>query len=346
MATIESNSSKGGKRRILLIGLCCFDVVNVCNSYPREDSDNVAIDQFIRRGGNASNSSTCLSCLLKWLTWKQGQGQEGEKDQNYEIEYFGTFAGDSNAAFMSDDMNSHGIRHDKIIKYPNSIPVCAVIVINAQNGSRTIIHCNKNLPELKANDFVGAFGKDFSLYHWIHAELRKNASEMVQIIRHIRSCDLEGKVTISLEVEQPDETREVALNEDIDYYFVSKDYAKLKGAKNIDESIEVFSKLLERKSKQYVVIVAWGEVGAVAGVIKDGQIIRKTFASAVTPKGGIVVDTTGAGDSFIAGAIFAMQVLRQPVEEAIKFACRFAGAKCGTNGNQGLENFEQFLDCE
>lgn len=42
------------------------------------------------------------------------------------------------------------------------------MLINSQNGSRTIIHSNKNLPELVIDDFKKL---DLSKYSWIHFEV-------------------------------------------------------------------------------------------------------------------------------------------------------------------------------
>lgn len=329
-------------KKILLIGLCCFDIVNVVPSYPEEDSDNVAEYQFIRRGGNASNSATCLTALLKWR-WRQSPSCRVDMTDEYMIEYFGTMAGNSNADFMLQDMSSHGIVFDKIIKYPHSVPVGAAITINSQNGSRTIISKNNNLPELTSDDFKSAYGGEFSSYQWIHAELRRNVSDIIEMIRYIRKNDDTGELTVSLELESERENGHTVLDEDIDYFFVSKDYLRSKGCSTISQSLDTFNQLLKRKDKLITVVIPWGDVGAMAGRIQNGRIVYQTFSPSVPPKDGKVIDTCGAGDSFIAAFIFASTVQRETLEKATQFACKFAGAKCGTHGNSGLDNFEQFL---
>ena len=52
-----------------------------------------------------------------------------------------------------------------------------------------------------------------------------------------------------------------------------------------------------------------------------------------------VLDTLGAGDTFNAGLIHRLS-LGSTVEEALTFACRLAGAKCGMLGYEGLKDFD------
>ena len=48
-----------------------------------------------------------------------------------------------------------------------------------------------------------------------------------------------------------------------------------------------------------------------------------------------VIDTLGAGDTFVAGAIYSL-IKESSVEHALIFACSLAGFKCGVAGNDGL----------
>ena len=45
--------------------------------------------------------------------------------------------------------------------------------------------------------------------------------------------------------------------------------------------------------------------------------------------------TLGAGDTFVAAAIYSL-IKESSVEDALIFACRLAGFKCGMAGNDGL----------
>jgi sugar/nucleoside kinase (ribokinase family) len=197
------------------------------------------------------------------------------------------------------------------------------------------------VPELSASDFMEKI--DASQYSWIHMEARKNASEIVKMIRFAISSAAASGTTLkmSIEIEKPSKSREVYFTEDIDYYFISKDYAKWKGANDSSQSIEVVAKMFP-KDRTVVIICAWAEMGARAAVVECGRITTQFSSPAFTPRTG-VIDTTGAGDSFVGATVFALQVLQYDPGQAITFGCRFAGAKCGVMGNNGLEHFEQLL---
>lgn len=122
-------------RKFLFVGLACFDVVSVCDSYPEEDSDTRAVDQAFRRGGNSSNSCTCLTSLLKWH-----KRNGGEKGVDVQVEFFGTMAEDVGGHFMEKDMKDCGIITENVVKYNNALSPLASIIISQQTGSRTIVH--------------------------------------------------------------------------------------------------------------------------------------------------------------------------------------------------------------
>ena len=171
-------------------------------------------------------------------------------------------------------------------------------------------------------------------------EARKNAPELLQMIQRVRESS-EERIPISVEIEKPSEVREAVFKADVDYVFVSKDYAKWKGATGPNDSLETLARMVP-DGRKMILICAWGDSGARAACIESGKIVDHCSSPAFSPSGSLV-DTTGAGDSFISACLFALQVLKHGLNEAIIFACRFAGAKCGTFGNEGLDNFEQFL---
>ncbi|CAG2163743.1 unnamed protein product [Oppiella nova] len=123
------------RNRILFVGLSCLDMVYVCNHFPEEDSDQRAVYNAWRRGGNASNNSTALMQLLKW------------KSHDLEVEFFGTIAQDFPSQFLIKDLNESGIIIENIVKHSESQCPASTVIINAQNGSRTIVHFNKGISE-------------------------------------------------------------------------------------------------------------------------------------------------------------------------------------------------------
>lgn len=73
----------------------------------------------------------------------------------------------------------------------------------------------------------------------------------------------------------------------------------------------------------------WGEHGSMARCT-DGTIVK---SKAYPPNS--VLDTTGAGDTFIAATVFSLSNGKS-VFESIDFGNQIAGAKCGMMGYRGL----------
>lgn len=78
------------------------------------------------------------------------------------------------------------------------------------------------------------------------------------------------------------------------------------------------------------IICPWGEDGAVAVDIKNGVTYS---AKAYPPEK--VVDSLGAGDTFIAATIHCLSG-GNPLNESIDFGCRIAGAKIGQVGYEAI----------
>ena len=67
------------------------------------------------------------------------------------------------------------------------------------------------------------------------------------------------------------------------------------------------------------------------------QHLLQVYESHAYPPGK-VVDTLGAGDTFNAGVIHHLSRGRS-VSEALQYACKLAGTKCGMVGFDGLKNY-------
>lgn len=85
-----------------------------------------------------------------------------------------------------------------------------------------------------------------------------------------------------------------------------------------------------------VVICAWGEDGAAAYTGSHDIVTSSVFS----PER--VIDTLGAGDTFNAATVLALNSGKS-LKEAITYGCRVAGAKCGMRGYNGLKGMERFL---
>lgn len=292
-----------GDKKILCIGLVCLDIINVVDKYPEEDTDTRCLSQRWQRGGNASNSCTVLSLL------------------GAPCAFMGSLAPGHVADFVLDDFQKYQIDISLLSEHPHSSFPTSMIISNVTTGTRTILHMNRNLPDVSATDFSKV---DLSQYKWIHWEGR-NAEEQVKMIQQVElsndTLPQQQRITVSVEIEK---TREplYQLFQHGDVVFVSKDVAMHFG---FHSAASALKGLYHRVKKGAVLICAWAEKGADA-MGPDGIVVH---SDAFPPEA--VVDTLGAGDTFNASVIYTLSN-GGGVQEALTFGCQVAGRKCGVHG--------------
>ncbi len=114
-----------------------------------------------------------------------------------------------------------------------------------------------------------------------------------------------------------------ALLENIDYLIVSRDFpGRLTGEPELEQA-------LRRMHKRYGSRLAAATLGEEGVVAWDGRQLHHSAAWRVP-----VVDTTGAGDIFHAGFIYAL-LQGWPLERQLDFACAAAALNCTGEGARG-----------
>ncbi|XP_041817895.1 ketohexokinase isoform X2 [Chelmon rostratus] len=301
------------KKKILCVGLVCLDIINVVDKYPEEDTDNRCLSQRWQRGGNASNSCTVLSLL------------------GASSAFMGSLSAGPVADFILEDFQKLDIDVSLVSEHAQCVLPTSVVISNVSTGSRTILHMNRNLPDVTAEDFSKA---DLHQFKWIHWEGR-NAEEQVKMIQQVAMYNStlppQQRITVSVEIEK---TRE-PLYQLIPYgdvVFVSKDVARHFGFLTAEAALKG---LYSRVKKGAVLVCAWAEKGADA-LGPDGLVVH---SDAFPPE--TLVDTLGAGDTFNAAVIYTLSN-GGSLENALTFGCRVAGRKCGFHGYDSIS--EQFTD--
>jgi len=228
---------------------------------------------------------------------------------------------------IKEDFDKHNIFHGNCPVVNGCDTPISSVIVNAQNGSRTIIHTNKNLPELTVDQFQSMIEANVENYSWVHFEGRNKDS-----IPGMVKC-LEGSgCPVSIEVEKVGRGYEDLIPFG-DVVMVSKDVAKHHGANTMTEALNVFKSKLKPGAK---LVVPWGDKGATGYDLGTGETI--TSPAFPPPEG--QVDSLGAGDSFNAALIGSL-AHGASLSRGIEIACRVAGSKIGRKGFIGLRDVFQ-----
>ncbi|XP_074656088.1 ketohexokinase-like [Tubulanus polymorphus] len=301
------------KRCILAVGFTCLDIIAYCRQFPTEDSHETRASEIKwTRGGNASNSCTVWSLL----------------EEN--CEYFGTLAISPHTRFLEDDFDKYGICIENCVYRDNCVLPTSMGIINSNSGTRTIIPAKRTLPELKFDDFVSNIKLTSGKYKWIHFEGRPVEKEIAKMIQYIddynESTDEDDRIITSVELEKSRAELDILVN-GVDYVLVSKDHAMFRGYAHPEQVLNAFVTKLKPGA---AVIRPWGDRGA---YYRRSDGLNSHEAAFVPP---VIVDTLGAGDTFIAATIWSLS-RRDSLKTAVKFGCRVAGLKCGVQGFERLK---------
>jgi len=287
--------------RVLGVGVATLDCVQVVKNYPVIDSEQRADQQYLWRGGNASNTLSVLSQL-------------GEQ-----CSLFATLADDVFAERICSDLEHYNIDYSFCPRIANTQSPTSHILLSSESGSRNITHY-RNLRELTEQDSDAI---DFSKWDWIHFEGR-NIETTLNLLQHIKQHY--PRIRVSVEIEKHRQGIEQL------YHYANSllfSRAYIRAAKF--ETAKAFLQQLQTTlSHSCDLICAWGEQGARA--LSSKGIYYEVPALNIN-----VIDTRAAGDVFNAAFIHS-RLQGHDVEKSIAAACRLAGIKCGQLGIDGLSD--------
>lgn len=277
---------------ILMIGNCVVDQVWTLEHFPQQDEEMRALESTRVLGGNACNSAQILAKL------------------GNNVELVSSLASDSAAQWILQALSGLGISTNFCVQHDDCHSAQSSIWLNSQNGSRTIVHY-RDLPELSIDELKAV---PFLDYSWIHFEGR-NVEVLLQYLSEVT----EFQCPISLEIEKDREGIEKLLPL-VDTVIVSSDYLSLKNitAEQCFGNFRAYNKNLN-------IVCTLGESGLIAR--SSAAEIIKLAAERVDK----VVDTVGAGDSFIGGLIHSLSQ-QQDFKTALQFASQLAAKKIQNKG--------------
>ena len=296
----------GNRHCFLCVGLACLDVINVCPRYPDEDEDLRAVSQEYRRGGNAANTA----CVLTQLPGVGASLLGTMPSSGWETD------------IIEKDLHDHSVDLQHCVRHDNCRLPTSFVVLSQATGSCTIVHYRK-LDELRLEEFISCPLDNFS---WIHFEGRN--LDNIKMLRHVDDYRLANPsrcVRTSVEVEKR-RPQLYPLMRLADVVFVSKEVAQSLGHHTAKDAV---LNLKSRCRPDASLICAWGADGADAFSAATGHL----HCSAFPPP--VLVDTLAAGDTFIAGVLFALSK-GESLSRALQLGCWLAGCKCGQMGTTGL----------
>ncbi|PLB45259.1 pfkB family kinase [Aspergillus steynii IBT 23096] len=305
---------------LVAVGACYVDTILTTPHYPGEDDKLRASSISRRRGGNCPNSLE----VLKQLT---GQGASAA---GVSLDLVAVLPAKSSIA--SQQIRSAlepRVRLDHCIyREEFNEPASSYIIKSQSSGSRTIVNYNE-LPEMTVNEFTQVADDRGSKAGWYHFEGRI-PDVILACIRYLR--ERHPSVRVSVEVEKPGRPGLQELAAEADVVFYSKSWAQGNGYGSAEECLRKQSLLTRNAS---LLFCTWGQDGAMALETSTNNVIH---SPAYAAEGFQVVDPVGAGDTFIAGMLYALiwQGDNWDVSRKLEFSNRVAGMKVAQEGFSGL----------
>ncbi|KAL2812113.1 Ribokinase-like protein [Aspergillus granulosus] len=305
---------------LVAVGACYVDTILTTPHYPGEDDKLRATSISRRRGGNCPNSLEVLQQLMA----------ESPCGIDVPLNLVATLP--AKASVASQQIRSAFEPHVSlghcIYREEFTEPASSYIIKSQTSGSRTIVNYNE-LPEMTIEEFVRIVDGLSCPAAWFHFEGRI-PDVTLACIRHLRSRFPDTKISVEVEKPGREGLQELAVEADVVFY--SKTWAQNSGYQSAEECVQKQSLLAPNA---LLLCCTWGQDGAVALETRTRNAVH---SPAYAPPGFQVVDTIGAGDTFIAGMLYGLICKRDTwdLSQKLGMANRLAGTKVAQEGFVGL----------
>jgi len=338
-------------QRVLYYGNFCVDNVLTVASYPKEDGSDRAKAARKSVGGNAGNSTRVLAQLVN-------------KGCHVSIVAPVPSLSDPDTMFSTKVLAKYGIDTSLLVVAGGDALPSSFVLSSAETGSRTIVSTRNDCPELSVSDFTKVLHSTFATNAmqeygspaWCHLECRQHPEVILQMAKAWRAETAERslQLPLSVEVEKPS-INPAALSPLLaickfvlfsqpfveahhDFFFAQAGHMT-PAAENAAEWEEHIAMRCLRAiratvgigSLDAIWICTWGEHGAFALQTAN----RKGFYEPAQ-KQPIVVDSVGAGDTFLATCLHEL-LNGSDAQRTLHSACAVAGRKVSQVGYDNLQ---------
>ncbi|KAL7931154.1 Ribokinase-like protein [Trichoderma chlorosporum] len=316
-------------KHLILVGACYLDTIlrqdkNLPSvpQYPQEDAKQRASSLEVRRGGNCPNSLEVLQQLV------------GPQDalRMYLVSPLPSESSPATQRIKASFGESSPVSFQHCLyRETHTQAASSYIFRSKQTGSRTIINYN-DLPEMTVGEFESIVQRfRASDETWWHFEGRI-PSTTLECVRRLRNQLPNAQISVEVEKPGRDGLRELAAEANVVFY--SRSWAESCGHGSAESCL--VDEQRRREASLALLVCTWGAEGA-AMCQSPEQIVHCPVESRTTESIS-VVDSVGAGDTFVAGMLYSL-VCRDrswDVSRGLRFAVHLATTKVQREGFQGL----------
>ncbi|KAF2438866.1 ketohexokinase [Karstenula rhodostoma CBS 690.94] len=315
------------------IGAVYIDTILSVPKFPNEDEKLRATGHTRRRGGNCTNTLEVLSQLVA-----RGEQTKGEPRAQLYLLSVLPERPSADIRFISQSIPKVNIDTGCIFREGFENAASSYIIQAAANNSRTIVSHNP-LPEMTTQEFIdgaSAIWKQSEVkQHWFHFEGR------IPVVTEASVRWLTDKfpsAKISVECEKPERDYMVHVAREADVVFFSKIWAE---AQSYNDPWTFLGAQIKDMKPGAILVCTWGSAGATCVRNNTHQAEDHEWASTTAWKPATgpldVIETIGAGDTFIAGFLYALNREGEwTLQQKLEFANELAGRKVSQVGFGGL----------
>ncbi|KAJ5754095.1 uncharacterized protein N7511_008248 [Penicillium nucicola] len=307
---------------LIALGACYFDTILTVPYYPGEDEKLRASTISHRRGGNCPNTLEVLGQLV----------ERGLSDEKLSLNLITVLPSRSSEAsqLLKKSLGKQVQLDNCIYREQFNEPASSYVIKSQKTGSRTIVNHNE-LPDMTLEEFKMAVEsmRGVANKSWFHFEGRI-PTVTIKCIEYIRLHYTGAQITV--EVEKPGRPGLQELAETADVVFYSKGWAQHEGYSSAEECLREQSVKVPQAS---LLFCTWGDAGAAAFERQTCEIID---VPAHNDGNMDIIDTIGAGDTFIAGILYGLiyRSKEWDFQRRLNFANRLAGLKVTQEGFSSL----------